>query len=592
MVTLGWVLTLFVFFSVILFCLGCDCSRVSLFLFVCVFCFLILNCAGLYFYRQWWGPLGLFVFSTLSLGLVVLLLLVVFVGHVNFTTVWFVDLGRLFFLFDIFEVNLVFCVDGLALVSSVLVLVLTMFAQYFGVEYMYREAFILRLVYLLNFFATSVVFLFFVYDFFLILVVWELIGLFSLLLVNFYSLRIYTLKAAFKTFLFSRFSDFFIFIVFFFFVLVWQASDLGLLFVQIPFFLFYNIYVGPVGVNLLNLLGFFLVISGAVKAAQFFFHVWLPDAMEAPTPASALIHSSTLVIMGIYLVIRFSILFEFSYLGNITLAVLGSVTVAVGAVSAAFQNDIKKLVAYSTVSQMGYLFCGCGFLAYREVLFYLAVHAANKAFLFILVGYIVHFFTGNTDMRFMGRLYAQGADIVFLLFFVSFNLTGLPLTSGFFAKEFLVFQTLRLDYFSLFVRLMWFFSFLLTPFYMFFLNIWVVFKSDQRFGSSVLFLSSVGYGNQPHYMSWLLVSRLFAKSTTLVLFVFFLLVTLTGDSFISGFFSLNWSPDPILFASWSGFGLNPGLFTVTNSGRVHYLLSFILLTLTAAALRYLVKLST
>lgn len=510
-----------------------------MFLFSCTFFFLILNCVGLYFYRQWWGPLGSFLFSTLSLGLVVLVLLAVFVAHIDLAAVWFVDLGRLFFLFDIFDVNLIFCVDGLALVSSILVLILTIFAQYFGVEYMYREAFILRLIYLLNFFATSVICLFFVYDFFLVLVVWELIGLFSLLLVNFYSLRVYTLKAALKTFIFSRFSDFFIFIVFFFFIVVWQASDLGLLFVQIPFFIFYNVYVGPVGVNLLNLLGFFLVISGAVKAAQFFFHVWLPDAMEAPTPASALIHSSTLVIMGIYLIIRFNILFEFSYLGNITLAVLGSMTVAVGAVSAAFQNDIKKLVAYSTVSQMGYLFCGCGFLAYKEVLFYLTVHAANKAFLFILVGYVVHFFTGNTDLRFMGRLYTQGIDIVFFLFFVSFNLMGLPLTSGFFAKEFLVFQTLRLDYFSLFIRLMWFFSFLLTPFYMLFLNFWVVFKSDQRFGSSVLSLFVISRTYRTSYLSWNLISRLFSKTTTMVLFVFFLLVTLVGDSFICGFFFFN-----------------------------------------------------
>ena len=221
-----------------------------------------------------------------------------------------------------------------------------------------------------------------------------------------------------------------------------------------PFFLFYNVYFGPLGINLLNLLGSFLVIGGAVKAAQFFFHVWLPDAMEAPTPASALIHSSTLVIMGIYLVIRFNIIFEFSYLGNLILAVLGSTTVAVGAVSASFQNDIKKLVAYSTVSQMGYLFSGCGFLAYKEVVFYLAIHALNKAFLFMLVGYIVHFFSGNTDLRFMGRLYTQGTDLVLLLLVVSLNLTGLPNTSGFLAKEFLVFQTTKDDYFSLFVRAM------------------------------------------------------------------------------------------------------------------------------------------
>lgn len=174
--------------------------------------------------------------------------------------------------------------------------------------------------------------------------------------------------------------------------------------------------------------------------------------MEAPTPASALIHSSTLVIMGIYLIIRFNIVYEFSYLGNMLLATLGSFTVAVGAISASFQNDIKKLVAYSTVSQMGYLFCGCGFLAYKEVLFYLTIHAINKAFLFILVGYIVHFFTGNTDLRFMGRFYSYGVDLIFMLFVVSLNLTGLPITAGFFAKEFLVFQTMHSDYLSLLIR--------------------------------------------------------------------------------------------------------------------------------------------
>lgn len=201
--------------------------------------------------------------------------------------------------------------------------------------------------------------------------------------------------------------------------------------------------------------------------------------MEAPTPASALIHSSTLVIMGIYLIIRLQVIFEFSYFANVLLGVLGGLTIATGAVSAAFQNDIKKLVAYSTVSQMGYLFCGCGFLAYREVLFYLTAHALNKAFLFILVGYTVHFFAGNTDLRLMGRLFMYSPDIALLLAVVSFNLTGLINSSGFLAKEFLVFQTLRGDAFSLFIRVMWLVSFLLTPFYMFFLNFFVSFRSNQ-----------------------------------------------------------------------------------------------------------------
>ena len=162
--------------------------------------------------------------------------------------------------------------------------------------------------------------------------------------------------------------------------------------------------------------------------------------MEAPTPASALIHSSTLVVAGIFLVIRFSILFEFTVFTNYYMILLGALTLSFGAITATFQNDIKKLVAYSTISQIGYLVCGCGFCCYEEVLIYLIIHALNKAFLFVLVGYTVHFFSGNTDMRQMGGAYAYSFDIAALLFGVCFNLAGLPYSAGFLGKEFLLFQ--------------------------------------------------------------------------------------------------------------------------------------------------------
>jgi NADH-quinone oxidoreductase subunit L len=174
--------------------------------------------------------------------------------------------------------------------------------------------------------------------------------------------------------------------------------------------------------------------------------------MEAPTPASALIHSSTLVIAGVFLIIRFSVLFEFTIFTNYLLAILGATTLAFGAVTACFQNDIKKLVAYSTISQIGYLVCGCGFCCYEEVLLYLIIHALNKAFLFILVGYIVHFFNGNTDMRLMGGAHMYSFDICILLFAVCFNLAGLPYSAGFFGKEFLLFQVLRDDFLALYIR--------------------------------------------------------------------------------------------------------------------------------------------
>ena len=174
--------------------------------------------------------------------------------------------------------------------------------------------------------------------------------------------------------------------------------------------------------------------------------------MEAPTPASALIHSSTLVVAGVFLIIRFSVLFEFTVFINYYLSMLGACTLIFGAITAIFQNDIKKLVAYSTISQIGYLVCGCGFCCFEEVLLYLIIHALNKAFLFILVGYIVHFFNGNTDMRQMGGIYLYSFDITIFLFGTCFNLAGLPYSSGFLSKEFLLFQLLKDDFFSLFVR--------------------------------------------------------------------------------------------------------------------------------------------
>jgi NADH-quinone oxidoreductase subunit L len=169
--------------------------------------------------------------------------------------------------------HLVFCIDSLALVSSVLVLTLTMFALYFGVEYMYREAFINRLLYLLNLFATSVVFLLYCYDYFLILFAWECIGLFSFLLVNYYSTRIYTIKAALKTFVLSRMSDMFMFFSFISAISIFSSTDLSIIFLQIPFMVFHYIFFGDLALHFLTLFSFCIVTSGGIKAAQFFAHV-------------------------------------------------------------------------------------------------------------------------------------------------------------------------------------------------------------------------------------------------------------------------------------------------------------------------------
>lgn len=453
--------------------------------------FLILHCLFIFLFKKWLGPIGTFygsilVFSTVLFFSIIELYSILVHGYSTY-----VDFGRWFFCIDIIDSHFVFCIDSLALISSILVLTLTMFALYFGVEYMYREAFINRLLYLLNLFATSVVFLFYCYDYFLILFSWECIGLFSFLLVNFYSTRIYTIKAALKTFVFSRISDMFMFFSFILTINTYNSTDLSLIFIQTPFLSFHYIFFGDTAIHFLTLFSFSLVTSGAIKAAQFFFHVWLPDAMEAPTPASALIHSSTLVVAGVFLVIRFSILFEFTTFTNYYLALFGALTLSFGSITATFQNDIKKLVAYSTISQIGYLVCGCGFCCYEEVLIYLIIHALNKAFLFVLVGYTVHFFSGNTDMRQMGGAYLYSFDIAVLLFGVCFNLAGLPYSAGFLGKEFLLFQVLRDDFLSVLVRGCWLVSFFFIPIYMFLLIFLVMFGPKK--GSITIYEPNWGF---------------------------------------------------------------------------------------------------
>lgn len=441
--------------------------------------FILLHCCFLFLFKKWIGPVGTFYASLLVFTISLTLNLNELKDLIMQGSYYYVDLGCWFSCLDIIDSHLVFCIDSLALVTSGLVLALTSFALYFGTEYMFREAFINRLLYLLNMFATSVILLFFSYDYFLIMISWECIGLFSLLLVNFYSTRIYTIKAAHKTFVFSRISDMFMFISFLLTLVVFNSTDLSCIFMQIPFLAFHFIFIGSTAYHFLTFFSITLVLSGGIKAAQFFSHVWLPDAMEAPTPASALIHSSTLVVAGVFLIIRFSILFEFTVITNYLLILVGALTLAFGAVTAIFQNDIKKLVAYSTISQIGYLICGCGFCCYEEVVIYLIVHALNKAFLFVLVGYTVHFFNANTDMRQMGGAYPYSFEMSVLLTGACFNLAGLPYSAGFIGKELLVFQVLRDDFVSILVRACWIVSFFFTPIYMFILVFLVFFGTKK-----------------------------------------------------------------------------------------------------------------
>jgi len=570
---------------------------------------LILHCLFIFLFKRWLGPIGTFYSSAFSFGTVLCISLYELYLVLLNGNYFYVDFGRWFFCLDLIDSNLLFCVDSLALVSSSLVLTLTVFALYFGVEYMYREAFINRLLYLLNLFATSVVFLFYCYDFFLILFAWECIGLFSFLLVNFYSTRIYTLKAALKTFVFSRISDMFMFLSFLMTVSSFLTTDLSLIFIQVPFMAFHYVFIGSFALHFLTFFSFCLVTSGGIKAAQFFFHVWLPDAMEAPTPASALIHSSTLVVAGIFLVIRFAILFEFTIFTNYYLILLGALTLSFGAITATFQNDVKKLVAYSTISQIGYLVCGCGFCCYEEVLLYLIIHALNKAFLFVLVGYIVHFFSGNTDMRQMGGAYLYSFDITCLLFGVCFNLAGLPYSAGFLGKEFLLLQVMREDFISYFVRGCWLVSFFFTPIYMFFLIFLVMFNIKK--GSILVYVGNWSFKNyqnnslvyhtspkQGYLDQWYRTFKhkyqftaLTSRLTSYMLVSFWVFFFFFGESLLLILFNFTTPIDTIESSNFLVIKQHVVFFIQTSSVKLLKYINFFIFFLTLNAFGYMMNLT-
>lgn len=568
--------------------------------------FLILHCLFIFLFKRWLGPVGTFYGSIMSFSLVLLLSVNELYMVLLNGTYSFVDFGRWFFCIDLIDSHLVFCIDSLALVSSILVLTLTMFALYFGVEYMYREAFINRLLYLLNLFATSVVFLFYCYDYFLILFAWECIGLFSLLLVNFYSSRMYTIKAALKTFVWSRISDMFMFFSFLLTISVFSSTDLSIIFLQVPFLTFHYMFFGDIAFHFITLFSFCLVTSGGIKAAQFFAHVWLPDAMEAPTPASALIHSSTLVVAGVFLVIRFAVLFEFTTFTNYYLAILGGLTLSFGSITATFQNDIKKLVAYSTISQIGYLVCGCGFCCYEEVLIYLIIHALNKAFLFVLVGYTVHFFSGNTDMRQMGGAYLYSFDIAAMLFGVCFNLSGLPYSAGFLGKEFLLFQVLRDDFLSLFVRGCWLVSFFFTPIYMFMLVFLVMFgpkkgsviayRSGWSNMTTIQLASIRAYFSNLYKVSYasiysLQFTTITSRTTSYFLFSFWCFFFFFGEILLLVTFNFSTPVDTIASSSFFTLKQHTIFYLDTLSSKLLSHIGNYIYFLTASAFMYLVNLN-
>ena len=350
---------------------------------------------------------------------------------------------------------------------------------------------------------------------------WELIGLTSFFLINFWTSKTATLKSAFKAFSFNKVSDFFLFFFIISTYVVFNSTDIGSLNNQIHN-IGYN-YIDCFGfkINTVEFFAFTLMGAAFIKSAQIGGHVWLPDSMEAPVPASALIHSATLVSAGIYLILRFNLVFEWSQLGKYVIPVIGSVTAAYGGVCAILQSDIKKTLAYSTISHCGFLMVLCATEMNEFTLLYLYIHGFFKAGVFMCVGNILRISRGYQDTRRMGGFFKYLPFEYFCCVVGLLNLAGLPFTFGFFIKHLLLFSVNNNIYLYFFVLINCLIGAIAGLFYSFRLlnNVFFDFKKGRKITYTTL--------NKISFNSWIYSNTSLAANLT----IFFLFIVAYCISF-------------------------------------------------------------
>ncbi len=264
---------------------------------------------------------------------------------------------------------------------------------------------------------------------------WEGVGLASYLLIGFWYHKPSANAAAIKAFVVNRVGDFGLILGISAIFLTVGSVDYDTVFKAIPSLADKNFLFLGQEVPIVTTISLLLFMGAMGKSAQFLLHTWLPDAMEGPTPVSALIHAATMVTAGVFLVARCSPIFEFSEVALTAVTVVGATTAFFAATVGLVQNDIKRVIAYSTCSQLGYMFVALGVGAYEVAMFHLFTHAFFKALLFLGSGSVIHAMSDEQDMRKMGGLYKLIPATYAMMLIGTLALTGFPLTAGYFSKD-------------------------------------------------------------------------------------------------------------------------------------------------------------
>ncbi|MHB1336404.1 MAG: NADH-quinone oxidoreductase subunit L [Candidatus Humimicrobiaceae bacterium] len=371
-------------------------------------------------------PKAASIFTTIILGACVLLSLA---GIFIFNYKGSLELTKNLFFIGKYSITLGFAADGLTVMMLNVVSIVSFLVHLYSIGYMHNDSRFWMFFMYLQLFSASMFGLVLSNNYLQLYIFWELVGLCSYLLIGFWYEKRSAANAAKKAFLTTKIGD------------VGMFIGIFMLFFNSGSTVFKDVFKFASGTGVsqgLITASAILLFCGAIgKSAQFPLHIWLPDAMEGPTPISALIHAATMVAAGVYLVGRSFPIFLISAAAMQVVAVVGAFTAIFAATIAITQNDIKKVLAYSTISQLGYMMFALGMGAYVAGMFHLMTHAFFKALLFLGSGSVIHA-TGTQDIREMGGLFKKMKVTAITFIIGTLALSGFPLTAGFFSKDYIL----------------------------------------------------------------------------------------------------------------------------------------------------------
>ena len=335
-------------------------------------------------------------------------------------------------------------VDRLTAIMMITVTIVSACVHIYTIGYMHGDPGYPRFFAYISGFTFSMLVLVMGNSFFTLFFGWEAVGLFSYLLIGFWFKRESATYAAMKAFVVNRVGDFGFAIGI---LAVWYfygSVEYKTVFEMTPAFVEKGVTLSFMGWEMaaITFICLSLFIGAMGKSGQVPLHVWLPDSMEGPTPISALIHAATMVTAGVFMVARLSPMFEFSDTALAAVTLVGAITAWMCATIGLVQNDIKRVIAYSTCSQLGYMFVACGVSAYSAGIFHLMTHAYFKALLFLAAGSVIHAVMAEQDIRKMGQLKKYMPITYWTMFLAALALAGIPPFAGFFSKDLIIEATL------------------------------------------------------------------------------------------------------------------------------------------------------